>query len=169
MKRILKPGLLFLIAIVIVGAVVNMRQMIATKNEQAAKLRQCPDLSVVQYTHNPTVTMIDSKPTLIILFNSDCEHCQYEASQLQKRHQEFAGANVYLLTTETPIRTQSFAHTYGLDTLPMMHIGTLTPEEVHKVFGPTSVPHLFIYGPDGQLRKEYKGETKIEALTKYLQ
>lgn len=169
MKRIFKSGLLFLIAVVIVGAVVNMRQMVAAKNEQATKRQQRPDLSVVQYTHNPTTTMIDGKPTLIILFNSDCEHCQYEASQLQKRHQEFARANVYLLTTETPIRAQSFAHTYGLDTLPMMHVGTLTPEEAYKVFGPTSVPHLFIYGPDGQLRKEYKGETKIEALTKYLQ
>jgi hypothetical protein len=47
-------------------------------------------------------------------------------------------------------------------------VGTLTPEESYKAFGPTSVPHLFIYGPDKELRKEFKGETKIDALLKYL-
>lgn len=169
MKQILKSGLLVLIAAIIAGAVVHMRQTLSAKSEQAAKLQQCPNLSAVHYVYNPNPTMIDGKPTLIILFNSDCEHCQYEARQLQKRHQEFAKASVYLLTTETPIHAQSFAHTYGLDTLAMMHVGTLTQEESYKAFGPTSVPHLFIYGPDGKLRKEYKGETRIEALTKYLQ
>lgn len=145
-----------------------MHQKLSAKDEQAAKLQQRPDLSAVHFVHNSNSTMIDGKPTLIILFNSDCEHCQYEAGQLQKRHQEFARASVYLLTTETPVRAQAFARHYGLDSLAMMHVGTLTPEESYKAFGPTSVPHLFIYGPDRQLRKEYKGETKIDALLKYL-
>ena len=112
--------------------------------------------------------MIDDKPTLIILFNSECEHCQYEAEQLQKRHREFTRASVYLLTTESHARAQAFARHFGLDTLNMMHVGTLTREEAYRAFGPTSVPHLFIYGPDRQLRKEYKGETKIDALLNYL-
>ncbi|WP_460908117.1 hypothetical protein [Spirosoma areae] len=47
-------------------------------------------------------------------------------------------------------------------------MGTLTREESYRAFGPTSVPHIFIYGPDRQLRKEYKGETKIDALLQYL-
>ncbi len=168
MRRILKSGLLFLVVVVIIGAVISMRQLVATKNEQAAKRRQRPNLSAVHYLHNPTTTMIDGKPTLIILFNSDCEHCQYEAEQLQKHRQAFTKANVYLLTTETPARARSFAQTYGLDTLSMMHVGTITSKEAYETFGQTSVPHLFVYGSDGQLRKEYKGETRIEALTKYL-
>jgi peroxiredoxin len=168
MKRIIKAGLLFLIAAIIAGAVVKMQQTLSTKNEQAAKLQQRPDLLAVHFVSPSPAPMIDGKPTLIILFNSDCEHCQYEAGQLQKRHSEFKTANVYMLTTETPVRAQAFARQYGLDTLSMMHVGTLTQEEAHKAFGPTSVPHLFIYGPDGQLRKEYKGETKIDAVLKYL-
>jgi peroxiredoxin len=168
MKRIIKSGLLFFIAAIITGAVFKMQQTLSTKNEQAAKLRQRPTLSAVHFVSTSLAPMIDGKPTLIILFNSECEHCQYEAGQLQKRHQEFARASVYLLTTEPPVRAQAFARQYGLDTLSMMHVGTLTQEESYKAFGPTSVPHLFIYGPDGQLRKEYKGETKIDALLKYL-
>ncbi len=31
-----------------------------------------------------------------------------------------------------------------------------------------SIPHIFIYGSDKKLRKEFKGETKAEAILKYL-
>ena len=170
MKRFLKIGLLLLIAGILGGTVFKMKQTLSAKNEQAAKLQQRPNLSAVHFIANSknTPTMIDGKPTLIILFNSECEHCQYEAEQLQKRHREFAQASVYLLTTEAPIRAHAFARHYGLDSLAMMHVGTLTREEAYSAFGPTSVPHLFIYGPDGQLRKQYKGETKIDALLNYL-
>ena len=169
MKRIGKISLLLLVAGLIGSAVFMMTQTLAEKNKQAAKLQQRPRLAGVHFIPaNKTPTMIDGKPTLIILFNSECEHCQYEAGQLQKRHREFAHAGVYLLMTEPYARAQAFARTYGLDTLDMMHVGTLTGEEAYRAFGPTSVPHLFIYGPDGQLRKEYKGETKLEAVLPYL-
>ena len=112
--------------------------------------------------------MINGKPTLIILFNSECEHCQYEAEQLQKRHYEFVETNIYMLTTETPARAYRFARHYGLDSLAMVHVGTLTQEEAYKAFGPSTVPHVFIYNSDGQLRKEFKGETKIDALLSQL-
>lgn len=167
-RRIIKIGLLLLMTGLIGGAVFRMKQTLSAKNEQAAKLQQRPDLSAVRFIRNPNPAMLTGKLTLIILFNSDCEHCQYEAGQLQQRHQEFAQAAVYLLTTETPARAHAFARNYGLDSLAMMHVGTLTREESYRAFGPTSVPHIFIYGPDGHLRKEYKGETKIDALLKYL-
>ena len=143
-----------------------MQQTLSSKEALVAKLQYRPSLSKAQFiktAHTPPL-MIDGKSTLIILFDPDCEHCQYEAEQLQKHHRELAHANVYLLTTQSYARAYTFAHHYGLDTLAMMHVGTLTRDESYRLFGPTSVPHLFIYGSDGQLRKEYKGETKIEAL-----
>ncbi|WP_158552633.1 peroxiredoxin family protein [Spirosoma telluris] len=166
MRRVLKIGLFLLVAGLIGGAIVKMNQTLSVKQEQAAKRQKRPDLSPIQFTKptNPAQDMIDGKPTLIILFDPDCEHCQYEAEQLQTHHQAFAKASVYLLTTQTPARAQAFSLHYGLDTLAMMHVGTLTREESYRAFGATSVPHIFIYGSDGQLRKEYKGETMIEAL-----
>ena len=49
MKRIIKSGLLFLIAAIIAGAVVKMQQTLSAKNEQATKLRQRPELSAVHF------------------------------------------------------------------------------------------------------------------------
>ena len=168
MKQVLKFSLLLLIAGLLGGALFSVKQTLSAKSEQAAKIQQRPDLSPVQFLRNSAPATLKDTPTLIVLFNPDCDHCQYEAEQLQERHREFARAGVYLLTTETPARAQAFARHYGLDTLAMMHVGTLSREESYLMFGPTSVPHIFIYSPDGSLRKEYKGETKIDALLPYL-
>ena len=168
MKRFLKIGLLLLIAGIIGGAVIKMKQTLSVKSVQAAKLHRRPDLSTVHFFREPELSLRKGKPDLIILFNPDCEHCQYEAVQLQKYHQELTRSNVYLLTTETADRTHAFSHKYGLDTLAMIHIGTLSQEESYQMFGPTLVPHIFIYGPDGNLREEYKGETKIDAILTHL-
>lgn len=101
MRRILAFGLLVVIAGLIAGAVFKMNQTLSAKEAIASKLQHRPSLSTAQFikTAHPPPLMIDGKPTLIILFDPDCEHCQYEAEQLQKHHREFAQANVYLLTT----------------------------------------------------------------------
>ena len=168
MRQCIRIALLSVIVLVIGGAVFTMNKTLTAKEERSNQLQQRPDLSAVRFLRNPTPAMLNNKPTLIILFNPDCEHCQYEAEQLQRRHGEFANAGVYMLTTETPVRADAFARQYGLDTLPAMHVGTLSREESYRLFGPTSVPHIFIYGPTGQLKKEYKGETKIDALLAHL-
>ncbi len=171
MKRAIKTGLLLLVVGLLSWAGFSMKQTLAVKEQRNQQIQQRPDLKAVHFVtkqpHNSTA-MLNGKPTVIILFDPDCEHCQYEAEQLGQRNKEFAHAGVYLLTTQTPVRARAFARHYGLDTLTMMHVGTLSPEESRVAFGPTSVPHLFIYGADGRLRKEFKGETKIESLLKYL-
>jgi hypothetical protein len=39
---------------------------------------------------------------------------------------------------------------------------------VFENYGSLSVPHLFLYGADRKLIKEFKGETKIEAILQYV-
>lgn len=171
MRRVIKIGLLLLVVGLLAWAGFSMKQTLATKEQRTQQIQQRPDFKGIRFVTtsslNPTA-MLNNKPSVIILFDPDCEHCQYEAEQLSKRNREFAHAGVYLLTTQTPVRARAFARHYGLDTLAMMHVGTLSPEESRVAFGPTSMPHLFIYGADGRLRKEFKGETKIETLLKYL-
>ncbi len=170
MKRYVKLGLLVLLVAVLGGAAVKMRETLAVRDAVAAKIRQRPNLAPIRflYSKNQPIPVYDNRPTVIIVFNPDCEHCQYEAQQLNLHHGAFSRAAVFWLTTDTPAHARVFARQYGLDSLPGVHVGTLTRDEAYRAFGPTSVPHLFVYGADGKLRKEYRGETKIEAITKYL-
>jgi hypothetical protein len=41
-------------------------------------------------------------------------------------------------------------------------------DNVFENFGPLSTPHILIYNEDSKLVKEFKGETKIEAILQYL-
>lgn len=168
MRRYLRIGLIVLIVGLLGGAGFTMRQTLAAKDALATKLQHLPTLSGVQYVRKPTAIMPGRQPTLIILFDPDCEHCQNEATQIRQVQSAFAGAAVYWLTTQPMARARKFAQQYGLDTLAMMHVGTLTRDEANHTFGSTSVPRIFIYGRDGALRKEYKGEVKIASLLQHL-
>ncbi|AQG78099.1 peroxiredoxin family protein [Spirosoma montaniterrae] len=168
MKRYLKIGLLVLLAGGLGGAVFQMRQTLTAQTALSAQLRHRPNLSAVRFVRKPLPAMLHNKLTLIVLFDPDCEHCQYQAQQMRLRQADFAGAGLYWLTTQPLARAQAFARAYGLDSLNMMHVGTLTREEAYRAFGAAGVPHIFIYGANGQLQREYKGEVKVDALTKYL-
>lgn len=132
MKRAVKIGLLGFVVGLLGWAGFSMKQTLSIKEQRTQKIQQQPDLKDVHFVtkqpHNSTA-MLNGKPTVIILFDPDCEHCQYEAEQLGQRNKEFAHAGVYLLTTQTPARARAFVRHYGLDTLAMMHVGTLSPEE----------------------------------------
>jgi hypothetical protein len=168
MKRYLKIGLIGLVLAILGIGTFQISQTLSAKDALSVQLRHQPDLSVVRYVQHPEPDMLDNKPTVIVLFNPDCEHCQYEATQMRQHQTDFVRAGVYWLTTESAGRARAFARQFGLDSLPTMHVGTLTRDESYRLFGATGVPHLFIYGSDGQLRKEYKGEVKIEAVLRYL-
>lgn len=134
MKRQIRI-IIFMATILLISITYGIILKLSENRQTNSKRIHQPKLSTVRFIKD--TPMIDGKPTLIILFNSECEHCQYEAGQLQKRHSEFKTANVYMLTTEAPVRAQAFARHYGLDTLSIMHVGTLTQEEAYKAFGPT--------------------------------
>jgi len=168
MKRYLTWGIILLIVSLLGVAIVQMQQTLRTKDALAEQLKRLPSLSAVRYTNPTSSVMLNDKPTVIILFDPDCEHCQYEATQIRQQQAAFAHTSVYWLTTQPLNKARAFAQQYGLDTLSMMHVGALTREEAYQAFGPTGVPHIFIYGADKRLRKEYKGEVKVEAILKYL-
>ncbi len=168
MKTFVKIIMVVLLAGVVGVIIVKIQQSLTTKKHLTSQLQHCPKLTAVQFTSKFTPALTNDKSTLIILFDPDCEHCQYEATQIRREQAAFSGAAVYWLTTQPMARARQFAQQYGLDSLATMHVGTLTREESNQMFGPTSVPHIFIYGRDGELKKEYKGEVKIAALLQYL-
>lgn len=58
---------------------------------------------------------------------------------------------------------------FGLAGLTNIHFTKINARDVFDTFGSVSVPHVFIYGKDSKLIKEFKGETKVEAILKYIQ
>ncbi|GAB3250608.1 hypothetical protein GCM10027347_08490 [Larkinella harenae] len=171
----MKTGLTYSLLIgvvVLIGYFLSRTVSAVSRTHEIQTRRQAlPDFSQfsIQAPSRPvSQAMLQGRTNIIILFNPDCEHCQYEAAKISKNRDALKRATIWMLTTEKPARVGQFTRQFGLDTLANVCVGCLTPEELTKAFGPTLVPHLFIYGPDGNLRKQYKGETKMEAILQLL-
>ncbi|MHB9141753.1 MAG: TlpA family protein disulfide reductase [Paludibacter sp.] len=105
------------------------------------------------------------KPTVIIYFNPECEHCQYEASEIGTHSDQFEKANMILITPDDSIkRVEDFAKQHHLWKVDNLTILIDRGQKFKSYFGTSSFPTVFIYGPDKKLRKIYKGETKTEAI-----
>jgi len=109
------------------------------------------------------------KSTVIIYFHPECEHCQYEASEIGKQAQGFYNANVIMISPDdSSERLESFAIRYRLWEVENLTILLDRDNQFKKQFGQSVIPSVFIYGSDKHLRKSYKGETRIDAIIKYI-
>ncbi|MER0440343.1 hypothetical protein [Emticicia sp. W12TSBA100-4] len=106
-------------------------------------------------------------PIIILFFNPDCDHCQYEAKSILEHNSDFANTNFWWVTTVDSSAINDFSQKYNLDNLSNHYFAKLPAEKVVETFGSVSVPHIFIYDKTGVLQKEFRGETKIEALLRY--
>ncbi len=130
--------------------------------------------SRVQRLPNPNLfTWVNQKPkpsqmaTIVLFFSPDCEHCQYEAEAIFKQKEQFANTNLWWVSTADGLVIKTFTQKYGLENLPNMYFAHLSNQKVYQTFGSIAIPHIFIYDRQQNLQKEFKGETKIEALLKY--
>jgi thiol-disulfide isomerase/thioredoxin len=108
-------------------------------------------------------------PSVFIAFHPECEHCQYEAKSINEKQKELANANIVLFTSANDSLTNAFSKTYGLDSLKNVHVLSDSANTMRQLFAIKTMPAVIIYNAQNQLVKRYNGETKIEAILKYIQ
>lgn len=104
----------------------------------------------------------------IFYYNAECEHCQYEATQISKEINVFKKAQVVMISTNTPKETAEFARTYKLENAGFIWLYD-KEYAFYKWFGKSVTPSVYIYSKAHKLVKEYIGEVKIEAIIKHLE
>ena len=73
-------------------------------------------------------------------------------------------AMIVFISAEEIDVIRSFGETFGLFKHANILCGQVDYPELTAVFKSVSYPNIFIYGKDGRLVKEFRGETKIEAI-----
>lgn len=141
--------------------------------EQAQQQERVQVLPTFQFMTLDSVTFSNAalstkQSSVIIYFNPDCEHCQYEAHVIRDSLHRFAATTVLLVSDEPMERLEEFAAQYDLANQPNIHILYDHDRRFKDLFGTSMVPSIFIYNQKQELVKHYKGETKIEAILKYL-
>ncbi|MDA9555153.1 redoxin domain-containing protein [Pelobium sp.] len=107
-------------------------------------------------------------PLIIIHFNTECEHCQAEVQLISQNIKVFKNAQIIMVAPNAPSEINSFMEQYGIK--QHSKINVLWDKYYHFIdwFGHSPFPSVYIYNKGQHLVKEYHGEVKIEALTKYL-
>jgi len=172
MRKLLKC--LIFIALTVIVSLLLMRtcQSYKTKKESEAKIQTLQHFSFESV--NGGQTWIDGfnpgQPTVIIYFHPECEHCQYEASEIGKQAERFGKVNMILITPDDSIkRVEDFAIKYRLWEVDNLTILVDRENQFKKQFGASMIPSVFIYGSDKKLLKMYKGEVQMKAIIQIIE
>lgn len=168
-KKIVITALLLSVVGIVVWLMLQSYQTLQRKKEATAKMQQLP--TVALNALDSTVISLSQKgrPTVLFYFDPHCEHCQQEAEQLKKQPRAFENVQLFWLSTERLWVLRAFEKKYALQhTIPSLIIAQISPQAADTQFGFRTVPTILIYNAEGNLVKKYVGETKMEAIVKYL-
>lgn len=116
-----------------------------------------------------TSDSITGGPILIVRFHPECEHCQYEISEILKSKIPESVNKVLLITSADRNMVIRFLDGFNISerqsVIPLLDTVLVFSE----IFGDDIVPSNYIYNKDLELIKVLKGEYKIESILKYLE
>jgi thioredoxin-related protein len=160
--------LTFVFVIVVISSFMGYLsyRKIKIKEAFAEQIQELPEPDLFQWVGVPAPK--NDKSTVVLFFHPDCEHCQYEARSIVAQKNDFANINLWWISAADSLAISKFEETNGLSRLQNTYLAHISGEKVLQTFGSISVPHIFIYDEDGILQKEFKGETKIDAILKYI-
>ena len=170
--KILKPSkkIIHVFIVVLVTCVLifisTIVKKIGAKKITQSKIQELPQVKL--YSIDSSLYVAPSSSLAIIFFNSDCEYCQYEIYEVSKKQELFLNKEVIFVSSENISVIQKISEKFNLTHSSNIHFVKINAEDVFNTFGSLYIPHIFIYGKDRKLIKEFKGETKIEAILKYL-
>ena len=104
---------------------------------------------------------------ILILFQTECDHCQREASAIQENISAFKNYTLFFITTTALPDIDAFATQYKLKGYDNVHFCTTSNQMVLNSFGPIDAPSMYIYS-DKILVKAFNGETDINEILKYI-
>lgn len=110
-----------------------------------------------------------SKRTALFFFHPECEYCRKELEGVLTRHSECRNVQWLFLTLAQAEEVGTFQREYPLETIPDAYVLREDWPDIHRQFGVTGPPALFIYDESGKLMKRYMGATSIKTIVQELQ
>lgn len=166
MKKRLLIATIILVVFAFLYLLYSSFSKIEEKRQFSSQIKSLPKPSSFQWIGNKP--FLNNHETIILFFHPDCEHCHYEAKSIASQLSQFEKVNIWWISSAEKKAIQSFSREYQLNKVSNHYFAYLPIQSTSKTFGSITVPHIFIYNEDQILLKEFKGETKIEALKKYL-
>jgi thioredoxin-related protein len=132
------------------------------------EINELPYLDYKTLTGESSSTRTLPGSSILILFNTDCDHCQREAKEIGEKSEAFKNYELLFIASDSIHQIESFAKTYHVADKPNIKFGRAEGQDVYMNFGAISTPAIYIYNRERKFVKSFLGETPVEELIKYL-
>ncbi|MFT4642738.1 MAG: thioredoxin-related protein [Candidatus Azotimanducaceae bacterium] len=108
-----------------------------------------------------------SRTKFIMYFNSECDHCQKQASWIANDIETFKNFEITFISYEEMEAIKSFRdkHNFKQDNITFLQDSRLTFSDK---FGVETFPSILFYTKDGKLIKKFEGETKVKEILEHI-
>ena len=127
-----------------------------------------PEMSITLMDGTLLATKLLQGKTVLVLFQTDCDHCQREAADIEHNLHAFSTSTVYFITSNPMAEIEKFAREYKLDERKNVHFAWTSTENILKSFGPIETPSIYIYSDEHRLVKSFNGEVSVAEVLKYI-
>jgi thiol-disulfide isomerase/thioredoxin len=170
MKKVLLGIVILLVIVVISFLISGIIKKLQTQKLIAEKIYSLPSFTFLTLSNESyRSTIIQKGPVLIVHFHPECEHCQYEISEILKSKIPIYFSTIILVSSAHPESIRNFLSNFNLknysSVIPLLD----TSYEFEEFFGSGIVPSTYIYNRNLNLVKVLQGEVKTETILKYLQ
>lgn len=168
-SRIKAISIIIIIVITMAVLIGLIASNLGKKEQRKANNQYLPNLnlSLTDSTFINTKTF-RSNFTILIFFNSECDYCVYEAGEIRRAIHNLSNINIIFTSTEELTLIRKFGEVQDLLQYQNVYFGQISHTDLSETFGHLSLPHIFIYDSSQKFIKEFKGETKVEAILKYV-
>ena len=154
------------LALAVMGLGVVLSLLIADKPSEKSEGYSFQTLTDVNEVLKPVMggspTSFNNK-TILMLFNSECEHCQQEISDIVENIKSFDGIQLWFVSFEEEEATSYFLLQKGVMARNASYSFWIDPEVAYKTFGPLRFPQTFVY-QDNQLVKSFLGPIEVNKM-----
>ena len=126
--------------------------------ELSAKASQLPALDLTA-TDGTSFELVSGRPVVIIYFNSQCDHCQRQLNAMRENMNLFSSATIVFMSSQSLDELGRIAAVLDFYVFPNVRFVKSKPEQLAEKFGLMSLPQIFVYSEEGNLKKVFSGET----------
>lgn len=158
----MKKILITLVAALIIGSIAGLSYGTHIDSQEQLINQQETDSLSVLYNRLGLKNMKVEKSTMIVYFNSGCQHCQTEIEDISSNGNLFMTTQMVFVSSEPESQAVEFLSKYNLEVL----YAKTESENIYSTFS-GGVPQIFIYENE-QLKQHFLGRTDVEILASYL-
>src|SRR5512133_3904684 len=168
MKKIILISLILIFILITSFLISGMVRRLQSQKVIAEQISRLPSFSFMTLNNE----ICDSKnilegPVLVVHFHPECEHCQYEISEILKSKIPTEFKNVILISSAHPDSIKEFLSQLNYSEYSSVIPLIDTAYSFEEIFGRGVIPSSYIYDRNLNLVKVMHGEVKTETILKF--